>query len=74
MAAEIFFSLMMVAVFLLLFVLSVLGTILWVWMIIDCAKRKFKNDNDRVLWILVLVFAGLIGALIYYFVVKKAKR
>lgn len=48
--------------------------VLWVFMLIDCAKRKFKNDNDRVLWILLLVFFGIIGAVIYYFVVKKPNK
>ncbi len=50
----------------------------WIWMIVDCAKRNFKKDIEKVVWILVLIFTGIIGALIYYFVVKaddkKGKR
>lgn len=55
--------LILMAVFVFLFVF-------WILMIIDCAKREFKGENDKVVWILVLVFLGFIGAIIYYFVVK----
>ena len=49
----------------------------WIWMIIDCAKRNFKKDIDKVVWLLVIVFLSLLGASIYYFAVKvndKKKR
>ena len=55
--------LIFMAVFVFLFVF-------WILMIIDCAKREFKGENDKVVWILVLVFLGFLGAVIYYFVVK----
>jgi hypothetical protein len=54
--------------------IAVLGTIFWIFMIVDVAKRTFKNESDKVLWILIVVLAGLIGAIIYYFVVKKKDR
>ena len=49
----------------------IFGIIFWVKMIIDAAKRQFPKENDKVVWILVIVLASFIGALIYYFVVKK---
>jgi uncharacterized membrane protein len=52
---------------------AVSSMILWIWMIIDCAQRKFKEDNEKVVWILLLVFLGVIGAIVYYFVVKRKK-
>ena len=55
--------LLVMAIFVFLFVF-------WIIMIIDCVKREFKGENDKVVWILVLVFLGFIGAIIYYFVVK----
>lgn len=45
--------------------------IFWVLMIIDIAKKKFKNDNDKIVWILIVIFLNWIGAIIYYFVIKK---
>ncbi|MFC1723060.1 PLDc N-terminal domain-containing protein [Nanoarchaeota archaeon] len=55
-----------------IFIISILSTIFWIWMIIDCATRSnFMQDNDKVIWILILVFTGFIGALVYYFAIKR---
>mgnify|MGYP003739121667 FL=1 len=43
------------------------GGILWIFMLIDVMKRDFVRSDDKTLWILVLVFAGVIGAIIYYY-------
>lgn len=43
-------------------------------MIVDVAKRKFKDENDKVVWILIVVLTGIIGALIYYFVIKRKDK
>ncbi len=48
--------------------------IFWIMMIIDCANRKFKNDSDKIVWIIVIVLVQIIGAIIYYFVVKKPNK
>ncbi len=48
-----------------------IGTVFWVWMLVDCVQRTFKKDNDRVIWVLIIVFLQWIGALVYYFQVRK---
>jgi hypothetical protein len=47
----------------------------WVWMLVDCIQREFppQDQNSKIVWILVIVLAGWLGALIYFFVVKKGK-
>lgn len=45
--------------------LSLAGTALWIWMIVDCATREPSEGNDKVIWILVIVLTHWIGALIY---------
>lgn len=42
--------------------------IFWIWMLIDCAKKPVK---DKVAWVLIIVFAGIIGAIVYFFVERK---
>lgn len=54
-------------------VISILAFIFWVLMIVDCVKRNFKESNEKIVWIIVLIFAGVLGALIYYFVVKRKR-
>lgn len=55
--------------------ISIWAFVFWILMILDCVKRKFKEDVEKIVWILVLIFTGIIGALIYYFIVKsKGKK
>ena len=56
------------------FLIGILGMIFMVWMLIECVQRKFKKDNDRVIWVLIIVFLNWIGALVYYFVIKRNKK
>ena len=60
---------------LVMFALMVFVFVFWILMLVDCVKRKFKEGSDKIVWVLVIIFTGLIGALIYYFIVKvKDKR
>lgn len=50
--------------------------VFWLWMLIDCLKRpddKFAigGNNAKLIWVLVIIFTGFIGALIYYFLIKR---
>ena len=49
-------------------VLALLGTIFWVWMIVDCATNEPPEGNNKVRWLVIVVLLGLIGAALYYFV------
>lgn len=48
--------------------------VFWVLMLIDAIQRKFKDPNEKIIWVLVIVFTHIIGALIYYFLVKKKNK
>ena len=55
-----------------LFILFIFASIaFWIWMLVDCVQKNFKKENDKVVWILVIILAGSIGAVIYYFVEKR---
>ena len=54
--------------FLLIGLIGILASIFWVWMIIDCATKESPQGNDKLVWILIIVFMHWIGSLIYYFV------
>jgi hypothetical protein len=60
-------------IFAFIFLFSIAAMAFWIWMLVDCAQRKFKKENDKVVWILVIVLTHWIGALIYYFMVKRKK-
>lgn len=42
----------------------------WLLMLVDCLKRDFKKDYEKIVWVLVMIFLHILGAVIYYFVVK----
>ena len=58
-------------VFLVLIGVAIFLFVFWILMIVDAAKRDFKKDSERVVWILILIFLGGLGAIIYYFAVKR---
>ena len=60
----------LMVIMLLVIVISALLFAFWIWMIIDCAKRNFRKDTEKVVWILVIVLLSVLGAAIYYFAVK----
>ncbi len=51
--------------------LEVLGTVFWIWMIYECATRE-PASTQKVLWLLLVVLAPVVGSLIY-FLVRVAK-
>lgn len=53
--------------------LYAVGTILWLWMIVDCAIKEPDEGIDKTVWILFIVMSHMIGALIYFFV-RRPKR
>jgi hypothetical protein len=61
------------SIFLIIIPLLLIISIFWIWMLIDCAKRNFTGSNDKVIWILIIIFTGIVGAIIYYFIVKRKK-
>lgn len=61
-------TIFIVLFYLVIFSVAILGGIFWIWMIIDCATNEPSEGNDKVIWILVVILAGWIGAAIYYFV------
>jgi hypothetical protein len=48
--------------------ISILGTVFWIWMLVDCVMNKKISDMQKALWVLLIVFTHFIGALIYFFV------
>ena len=52
----------------LLAVLALAAFAFWIWMLIDAIKNLPSEGNTKLIWILVIIFAGVMGALIYYFV------
>lgn len=57
-----------VGIILVVLVLVILATIFWIMMIVHAARNPINNKG---IWIVVMMFTGIVGALIYYFAVKR---
>ena len=58
---------------------AALVIIFWLWMFIDCVQRqdnKFpaKGKNDKVVWAVTLLWLTILGALLYYVLVKSRTK
>ncbi|MCL0060905.1 PLD nuclease N-terminal domain-containing protein [Dehalococcoidia bacterium] len=47
--------------------------ILWIWAIVDCVTKEPSEGNHKIIWILVILLANWIGALIYVFVRRPTR-
>ena len=65
-----FVELVFVSLFL---VIGLVGTIFWIWMLIDFATKERNQDNEKIVWILIILLTHLLGALIYFFV-RRPRR
>lgn len=44
---------------------------LQIYAIIDIIRSDFKNQNDKLIWILVVLFLHFLGALLYFIFAQK---
>lgn len=61
----------LIVIFMILIMMPLFG--LWIWMIVDCATNEPPQGNDKLIWLLVVLLAGFIGALIYL-IVRRPQR
>jgi hypothetical protein len=63
----------LLGIFLVLMIVVVASALFafWVWMLIDALRNKALTDNEKLVWVLVIVFLHFLGALIYFFVARS---
>jgi len=59
---------------LILMLLALVVNAFWIWMIISAVQNKGLTDNERLIWILVVVFLQLLGGIIYYFAAHPKRK
>ncbi|NNL68475.1 MAG: hypothetical protein HKO70_00760, partial [Acidimicrobiia bacterium] len=61
-------------VVLLILIFGVGGFVLWIWSIIDAVQRPDaqweRAGQTKLVWILILIFLGFLGSLIYLFAAR----
>jgi len=56
--------------------LAILAVVFWLLMLMDCLRMpdsKFpaKGKNDKVIWTMTILWLSLIGAILYWLMVKR---
>jgi len=64
--------LMLMALFLI--PLGLLSFVFWIWMLIDCIKNEGISENAKIAWVLVIVLTHFLGAIIYFFAGRNARK
>jgi ABC-type multidrug transport system fused ATPase/permease subunit len=68
------FGLGLIVIFgLFVFLFSIASFAFWIWMLIDCVTNEPSEGNDKVIWLLLIIFLGIIGAIVYFFA-RRSKR
>ena len=57
---------------LLIIILAFSGIILTIMALVDILKSEFEKDN-KIVWVLVVLFLNIFGALLYFAIGKKQK-
>lgn len=57
-----------IGIFIVMAVVGIAATVFWIMMIVHAASHPIQN---KAIWIILMVLTGIIGALVYYFVVKR---
>ena len=63
-----------------LLVLLIAATLFWLWMLIDCLARDYREfgtlvtsdkSADKLVWVLLILFLPVIGAIAYHISVRR---
>ena len=57
-----------------LILVFLLGGAFWIWMLVECATKEPDSGNSKLVWILIIIFTGCVGAAIYYFARRPQRK
>ncbi len=56
-----------------MFLFWIASIVLWISALIDILKSDFRGGSDKIVWLLVVVFLPLLGAILYFTIGKNQK-
>jgi len=57
--------------FLIWLLIAVACLAVWIWALVDAIRNPALDDTRRLIWVLVIVFTSVLGAIIYLAVAKS---
>jgi len=53
-------------------IFGVIGFALWLWALIDVIRRQFKDPNNKILWLVLIIVIPWIGSIVYLIAGRKS--
>ena len=53
---------------------GLVAMLFWVWMLAECAVREPSTGNDKIVWVIIILFTHVLGAALYYFARRPQRR
>ena len=47
-------------------VLAIVASVFWIWALIDCLQNPRLQGIEKLVWVVVILFTHLLGAIIYF--------
>ena len=71
-AAPLFLGFGLLWIFIVL--LGIAGLIVWIWALVDAITNPALDSTMRIVWVLVIVFTQIVGAIIYLAIGRSTGR
>ena len=52
-------------------IIGALALVFWIWMLVDCIQNDRLASNEKIIWVLVIIFCNCLGALLYMLLARK---
>jgi chromate transport protein ChrA len=56
-----------------LFLIFILPAVIVLWALIDVIKSDFKDSTNKIIWLLLIIFLPLLGAILYFLIGRSQK-
>jgi hypothetical protein len=52
-------------------ILALAALVFWIIALVSILRNDFKGTNDKLIWILVVIFMPMIGSILYFTIGRK---
>ena len=47
------------------------GLFFWVFALVDILRNNFKGDNEKMIWVMVVIFVPFLGTILYFIIGRQ---
>ena len=53
--------------------LLIAGLVIWIYAIFDVLQSRFEDNTTKLIWVLVVIFLSVFGAILYLLIGRKQR-